>query len=292
MKGDNKQFISWLQSNHIALNGPFSILDYIFAIDSFIKKRIDADTDLFDIIRGNDYDSLHFIQSHYYYKKANARYEGLYDDIVDSIFLFCARDILLYDEYFSTKSLQDGALPTTLYIHKANIICQKHGHPIECVSATVYGINKEEIAINANYCKICRRLFISHLQFTQLKERYTWLIGDFQYVDGRFETASSSFSDTSPLMLCGYNVRARNLTQPQRQRILAAMMACHVLSKPQIIKYIEGFITLNGSKKSLQSAVAKWEADLEFVRGYRFSTQKNTHVTQIEKYDRLGRGGM
>lgn len=261
-------------------------MDYIYAIDSFIRKRVDTKTDIFNIIRNKKYSTLFFIQNHSCYKKVNNRNNGLYDEIIYYIFCFLGLSILQYDMFYAKNAYKDTSPLTTLFVHKGNIVCHRHKHPIVCVNATVYGINKQKIVINANYCKICKRTFISHFQFSQLKKKHKWLIGDFQYAGCKFDETFSSFSDTSPLMLCGYNVRSGKLSKAQRHSILASIIDCNVLSKSQVIKYLEGFIELNNNRNGLESALEKWQGDLTFIQSYKSALQKQVEILDIQKYHR------
>ena len=53
----------------------------------------------------------------------------------------------------------------------------------------------------------------------------------------------------SPLKLCGYSVsQSKGLTQATRQYILAKIIYDGIMSKLDVIRYLEHFINLNGSK--------------------------------------------
>ena len=69
----------------------------------------------------------------------------------------------------------------------------------------------------------------------------------------------------SILMQFGYTVsQEESLSASRRQKILAVMIDNKVLSKSEIISYLDFFI--NQSKFEL--AVSKWEMDRDFVQEY------------------------
>ena len=58
-----------------------------------------------------------------------------------------------------------------------------------------------------------------------------------------------------------------------------------VLSKYEIMKYLDMFIRINGQKYNMDVAVAKWEDDLKFVREYNFDKQRIVRIDKIKAYN-------
>ena len=77
----------------------------------------------------------------------------------------------------------------------------------------------------------------------------------------------SKLAQESILMQYGYNVsQTVGLSARQRQKILAVMIDNKVLSKSEIISYLDFFIRQHGSRNNMGIAISKWEDDREFVR--------------------------
>lgn len=283
-----EEFSSWLHENGICLNVRYSLCDYIYAISSFLRTRISGVEDIFEVISEDNFKELYYLQNHYYYKKANKKNNGAHDEIVFQLFNFMGKNIIEYDKYYNQRIGSDKLPSSILYIHKGHIVCFRHKHPIECVNATIYGGNKEVITINANSCIICNKLFISNSYFEQLKYKHKWILGNFQFVDkeGRFSSPLTSFAEESPLKICGYNVKSVDLTEEKRHLILSRIIDSGVLTKTEVINYLERFITLNGSRPSLALARIKWQSDLDFVNQYSSEHQKNFYVKDIQRYKR------
>ena len=74
----------------------------------------------------------------------------------------------------------------------------------------------------------------------------------------------------SILMQYGYNVsQTEGLSSSRRQKILAVLIDKGILSKSEIISYLDFFISQRESQSKYQIAISKWEMDREFVEGYR-----------------------
>ena len=70
-------------------------------------------------------------------------------------------------------------------------------------------------------------------------------------------------------MQYGYNVsQANGLSRENRKKILSAIIDNEIVSKSEIISYLDLFIKQRASMGNMQMAVAKWKEDREFVRNY------------------------
>ena len=94
-------------------------------------------------------------------------------------------------------------------------------------------------------------------------------------------------ADQSILFLSGYSVNAnRDLSAPQRQQILASLVATGTLSKSRINMYLNWFIDHNGRIPGHETAVAKWRADLQFLYSLDFENQIKLIADRIDEYKR------
>lgn len=98
--------------------------------------------------------------------------------------------------------------------------------------------------------------------------------GNFIYNDGS-DGYFSLRNEHSLLNLCGYNVGQKdNLSAITRQQILREVIELGLMSKSEVIKYLDHYINLNRGQSSKRLAVEKWSKDLDFVNSYRLSSQR------------------
>lgn len=86
----------------------------------------------------------------------------------------------------------------------------------------------------------------------------------------------------SLLMQYGYNVsQTEGLTTTDRQKILAVIIDNKIMSKSEIISYIDFFISQRSSNSRMEVAISKWEADREFVDNYKIGQYTQYGVNAI-----------
>ena len=77
-------------------------------------------------------------------------------------------------------------------------------------------------------------------------------------------------ANESILMQFGYTVsQVEGLSSTKRQKILAVIIDNHILTKTEIISYLDFFINQRKYQSRFELAISKWEADREFVQEYR-----------------------
>lgn len=175
-----------------------------------------------------------------------------------------------------------------LYIHRGNIVCLKRKHSIESMKARVTTFNDEKVIININHCKTCEKYFINISEYERYMAIYNFLPIHFEMVNhnGDFFIEHDVRAEASPLMLCGYSVsRKHNFSREYRHKVLERIICDGVLSKYEIMKYLDMFIRINGQKYNMDVAVAKWEDDLKFVREYNFDKQRIVRIDKIKAYN-------
>lgn len=92
-------------------------------------------------------------------------------------------------------------------------------------------------------------------------------------------------SEFSPLKLCGYSVNQQDdYSQAERQYIIAKVIEKRILSKSEVVRYLEYFISRNGQKVNNSVALQKWKEDLDFVLQYKLPEQDKYKIKRIEKY--------
>ena len=68
----------------------------------------------------------------------------------------------------------------------------------------------------------------------------------------------------------GYNVsKTEDLSDTVRQKILAVLIDNHIVTKNDIISYLDFFVSQRRYQSKYEQAISKWEEDREFVTNYR-----------------------
>lgn len=173
-----------------------------------------------------------------------------------------------------------------LYVHKGTIICQRDHHNVVSATAVLLGRFEKNIELTVNYCKDCKRFFINYVSYETYKHRYGVLIGNIVMEDeGKTVFGDVVLAEASPLKLCGYSVNQQDgYTSQMRQYIISKIIDRGIMSKSDIVRYLEYFISINGRQKRNQLAVSKWNEDLTFTLGYQAKKQERHYITEIKRY--------
>ena len=112
-------------------------------------------------------------------------------------------------------------------------------------------------------------------------------MGNFKFSkNGSFsENFGGTLEEESVLHLCGYNVnQTDDMSEGQRHIILEYLIKNHVMNKPEIIRYLDFFISRNGKKRNMEVAVSRWEDDVNWVRNYNMCGQRQANIRGMKKY--------
>ena len=173
----------------------------------------------------------------------------------------------------------------TLFIYKGKVLCHKHSHPLVPATAIIYDEQDRAIELDVEYCPICKRYMLNYTSYEQYRERHGLLIGKLKMISGNGTGGEFEMASESPLKLCGYNVsQADGLSAATRQFLLAKIIHDGIMSKLDVIHYLEHFINMNGAKKENVLALEKWCDDLDFVHKYNKNTQPKVYIGKIAKY--------
>ena len=174
----------------------------------------------------------------------------------------------------------------TLYVYQGRIKCIKEHHPIICVTANIPTVGNTVAVLNVNLCRKCHRFYISYDEYTRYLEKYKSLLTRIVLANGNgSELFSGNFAEASPLKLCGYSVsQNKGFTQKERERILTEVIHNGIMSKADVIQYLNWFIKMNGRKAENISAKQKWESDLAFVRALDQNQQEMFSVSNVVPY--------
>ena len=223
-------------------------------------------------------------------KQKKKEVEILVDDILagrtSSVKTSSGITVVGLDEYIDKHDIPHFVTTkNTLYICKGLILCKKHNHHIESVTGIILGKNSQPIKINTNYCPQCKKYFISYDEYMHYRNLYGIILGNFKISKNSIlSNEYNELADESPLYLCSYTVNQHdNLSLNERHFILQCIIDNKILSKAEVITYLNSFIRRNRNNKNMQNAITRWVADLEWIRNYHIDNQRFYEITQIIK---------
>ena len=171
---------------------------------------------------------------------------------------------------------------------RANVFkCMHNKHKIDNVVAVI-NINhdgkNQQVKISAGYCSQCDVYFILDSTYENLKKKGMILCrvtDEKNYMKGSYINGMH-LAQESILMQYGYNVsQTEGLSSTGRQKILAVIIDNKIMSKSEIISYLDFFISQRSSIPRMEVAISKWEADREFVENYRIGEYSQFGVNAI-----------
>ena len=167
--------------------------------------------------------------------------------------------------------------------------CRHSSHQLENIDAVITLIGKDgnlkTKKVSAGYCQVCNIYFIFESTYQDLKrqgilacrvcEQETYLNGD-HCING-MKLASESI-----IRQYGYNVsKEEGLSDAKRRKILSLLIDNDILTKNEIINYLEFFISQHKKPKKFKKAVEKWETDKKFISEYKLGDYTQIGVAGI-----------
>ena len=103
--------------------------------------------------------------------------------------------------------------------------------------------------------------------------------------DNKTTFGDTVLSEASPLKLCGYSVNQQDgYSRETRQYIITKIISLGIMTKSDVVRYLEYFISMNGKRKGNEIAVMKWKDDLSFTLNFNFENQSKYFITDIKRY--------
>lgn len=177
-------------------------------------------------------------------------------------------NIILNEKYLRTLDLFDVIIINT--IGK----CTSKNHKVDDVMLKVPVATEDGsvryTTIYGSYCNECN-------QYAMLKSDFNNINGIIlcEIVDETTYNKNHNFDDfdrllhQSKLYKYGYNVESKkNLSDKQRQLILASVITAKVLSKAEIRSHLTTLITRGKKIDKWKQAVSKWESDLKYIESF------------------------
>lgn len=182
------------------------------------------------------------------------------------------------------------AAKSCLYVYKGFIKCIRENHNSICVNAIIPCADGRTATLNVMFCTECKRFYISYEEYVHYLHVYGTLLTKIMLInDGAYISYDNNLAEASPLKLCGYSVSVeKGLTKEARQTILRTVIHNSIMKKPDVIRYLNWFIIMQGSKFGNERARLKWEEDLGYVRNLDCNTQSNYVIRDISIHGKFG----
>lgn len=179
-------------------------------------------------------------------------------------------------------------------VRRGTFKCMNHNHTTENVDAmlTVMPKNRTSvetqiIKIPAGYCRNCNTYFIMESTYERL---CSWAIplcrvsDEKTYLKGGSYNGKMQLAQESLLMQYGYTVsQTENLSADTRCQILAFLVDNNIMSKNDILSYLDFFVSQRRSQPKYRTAISRWESDARFIRGYNSGTYRQVWVNGIRR---------
>ena len=176
-------------------------------------------------------------------------------------------------------------------VRRTTFKCRHKEHKLQNIDAVISIIDKDgnvkQDTVPAGYCPNCNVFFIMESTYQSLKNRGTPIC---RVSDEKAYLSSNSFvngmqlAQESVLMQYGYSVsQEEGLTTARRRKILARMIDNNILTRSDIISYLDFFINQRKNQHRFEKAIAKWESDREFVSEYKSGSYSKYGVSRIHR---------
>ena len=199
---------------------------------------------------------------------------------------------LLDDDTMYGKKVADVELTARDFlVRRSTFKCQHNNHKLQNVTAEVQLVNQNGVLVSktftAGFCPECKVYFIMDSVFQNLKKNGILMCriqNEGAYLNGKTKNGRMVLAEESILMQYGYNVsQTEGLTELQRRKILSILVDLKILTKNDIISYLDFFINMRESNPLFERAVAKWEEDREFISEYRTGDYQKIGVSGIRR---------
>lgn len=174
-------------------------------------------------------------------------------------------------------------------VRRTTFKCRHNDHKLQNIDAIIKIIDRNgdivETRVSAGYCPNCNVYFIMESTYQNLKTRGTPIcrVSDEKaYLSNSAFFNGTQLAQESILKQYGYSVsQEEGLTRARRQKILALLVDNKVLTRSEIISYLDFFINQRKHQYRYEKAIDKWESDREFISEYKSGVYSQYGVKAI-----------
>ena len=145
----------------------------------------------------------------------------------------------------------------------------------------------EEKTIPAGYCDKCNVYFIMEGVYDNLRTfgiPVCRVTDDRTYRKERLINNNMHLAQRSVLMEYGYSVsEANSIPQAVRRRILSTLIDCDVLTRSEVISYLDFFINTKSGMEIYDAAIRKWESDKAYILDYKIGSYETHEIHGIQR---------
>lgn len=176
-------------------------------------------------------------------------------------------------------------------VRRTTFKCMHEGHALQNIDGIVEIINDKgniiQTRVPAGYCPNCNVFFIMESTYQRLKMKGTPIcrISDEKtYMKGNIYANGMRLAQESVLMQYGYSVsQQEGLSANRRSKILAILIDNDILTRTEIISYLDFFINQRKNNPKYEKAIEKWEMDREFVSEYKVGVYTQYGISGISR---------
>ena len=176
------------------------------------------------------------------------------------------------------------------FVVRQNVFqCRHKDHAIKNIDARISIIRPNgeiiERTVAAGYCASCNTYFVMESTYQDLK-KYGALIcrvsDEKAYFKGSTHINGMQLAQQSVLMQYGYSVsQEEGLTEAMRRKILSLLVDNNVLTRSEIIGYLDFFINTKSGQGRYEIAIDKWESDRDYISRYKVGSYTQYGVSSI-----------
>lgn len=165
-------------------------------------------------------------------------------------------------------------------VRRSTFKCLHNEHHVQNIDASIQVIDKRcniiKPKVAAGFCPHCNIYFIMEHTYQKLKQMGVLqcrVCDEKSYFSNNMFMNKAKFAHESILMQYGYNVSQKEmLTDAQRRKILSGMVDNNLLTRNDIISYLDFFINQHHGQPKFEKAIDKWEADKDFISEYKLGS--------------------
>ena len=165
-------------------------------------------------------------------------------------------------------------------IRRSTFKCLHDKHQLKNIEGIISVVNSdgciEKHVIPAGYCSECNLYFIMESTYEKIRDVGTplcRLTDEKNYLQSNTNLKGLNLAKESVLMQYGYNVsQEEGLSEKKRRTILASLIDNNILTKNDVISYLDFFINQKKSRSQYEKAIEKWENDRDFIFSYKRGT--------------------
>lgn len=161
-------------------------------------------------------------------------------------------------------------------VRRTTFKCSHNNHKLQNIDGVMSIIDQDgsirQTTVPAGYCPNCNIFFIMESTYQNLRRLGTPIcrVSDEKaYMSNPAFVNGMQLAQESILMQYGYSVsQEEGLTSARRKKILALLVDNKILTRSEIISYLDFFINQRKYQQKYELAISKWESDRDFIAEY------------------------